>query len=93
MTRNTQGNQKMTPTINPEDFNQSTGLSWFWALLFGPLYYIAHGFWKQAALVFLLNLVLIGFIVSPFLAYPAWEERAKADAEKERMLRALEGRA
>ena len=48
----------MTNTTNTatatrwEDFDESTGASWFWALLFGPLYYIAHGFWKQAVLIF-----------------------------------------
>jgi hypothetical protein len=76
-----------------KEFDESTGASWFWALLFGPLYYIAHGFWKQAVLVFILNLFIIGFIVSPFLAYPAWRERAKATAQAERMVRAMEGRA
>ena len=75
-----------------EDFDESTALSWFWALLFGPLYYIAHGFWKQAVLIFFLNLILIGILVSPFLAYPAWRERAKEKADKERMIRAMEGR-
>jgi hypothetical protein len=36
--------------------------------------------------------MLIGFILSPFLAYPAWRERAKAAAQAERMVRAMEGR-
>lgn len=31
-----------------ESFDDSTGLSWFWALLFGPLYYIVHGFYARA---------------------------------------------
>ena len=62
--------------------NESTSLSWLWALFFGPLYFAFHGFWGRAALVFALNFILIGFIVAPFLAYPAWRERAREKAER-----------
>ena len=62
--------------------DESTSLSWLWALFFGPLYFAAHGFWGRAVLVFALNFVLIGFIVAPFLAYPAWRERAREKAER-----------
>ena len=62
--------------------NESTALSWFWAFLFGPLWFAFHGFWGRAVLVFALNFVLIGFIVAPFLAYPAWRERAREKAER-----------
>ena len=62
--------------------NESTSLSWLWALLFSALYFAAHGFWGRAVLVFALNFVLIGFIVAPFLAYPAWRERARDKAER-----------
>ena len=48
----------------------------------GPLYFAAHGFWGRAVLVLALNFVLIGFIVAPFLAYPAWRERAREKAER-----------
>ena len=65
-----------------EQMNESTGLSWLWALFFGPLYFAAHGFWGRAVLVFALNFVLIGFILAPFLAYPAWRERAREKAER-----------
>lgn len=64
-----------------ESFDNSTGLSWFWALLFGPLYYIVHGFYARALVVLLLDLVGIGIVVSPFLAYPAWRKRALDRAE------------
>lgn len=63
-------------------FNQSTRASWFWAFLFGPLYFAAHGFWGRAAIVFMLNLIFIGIIVAPFLAYPAWRDRARKEAER-----------
>lgn len=65
-----------------ESFNESTGLSWFWAFLFGPLYFAVHGFWARALLVLVLNLFIIGILVSPFLAYPAWRERARRKAEQ-----------
>ena len=62
--------------------NESTALSWLWAFCFGPIYFAAHGFWGRAVLVLALNFVLIGFIVAPFLAYPAWRERARKNAER-----------
>jgi hypothetical protein len=65
-----------------EAFDESTSLSWLWAFLFGPLYFLAHGFWQRALLVLILNLMIIGFIVAPFLAYPAWKARAKRKAEQ-----------
>jgi hypothetical protein len=71
-------------------YDESTKASWLWAFLFGPIWFVWHGFYRQAFIVFLLNLVLIGIIVAPFLAYPAWRERAKTKAEKERMIRAME---
>jgi hypothetical protein len=83
---------EMAETIDWRDFDESTSLSWLWAFICGPLYFAWHGFWGRAVLVFILNLMLIGFILAPFLAYPAWRERAKAAAQAERMVRALEGR-
>jgi hypothetical protein len=65
-----------------ETLDESTGVSWLWAFLFGPLYFLAHGFWQRALVVFLLNLIIIGFLVAPFLAYPAWRGRARDRAEK-----------
>ena len=79
-----------TTPLTPDDFNESTGASWFWALLFGPLYYGWHGFWGRAVLVLLLNFLIIGFVISPFLAYPAWRERAAARCHDARMLAAME---
>lgn len=63
-------------------FDESTGASWFWAFLFGPIYFAVHGFWGRAIIVLALNFVIVGFIISPFLAYPAWRERAKKKAEQ-----------
>lgn len=64
-----------------DSFDESTGLSWFWALVFGPLYYLVHGFYARALVVLLLDLMVIGFVLSPFLAYPAWRKRALGRAE------------
>jgi hypothetical protein len=61
-------------------FDDSTGLSWLWAFLFGPIYFAVHGFWGRAAIVFVLNFFIIGFFVAPFLAYPAWRSRAEERA-------------
>ena len=63
-----------------EAIDESTGLSWLWALLFGPIYFAVHRFWWRALLVLLLDFILIGFIVAPFMAYPAWRSRAKKSA-------------
>jgi len=64
-----------------DSFDESTGLSWFWALIFGPLYYLVHGFYARALVVLVLDLLVIGVVVSPFLAYPAWRKRALARAQ------------
>lgn len=62
--------------------NESTGLSWLWAFMFGPLYFWIHGFVARGFVVFFLNFLIIGFFVAPFLAYPAWEKRARERAER-----------
>ena len=64
-----------------EKLNESTGLSWLWAFLFGPIFFIVNGMYRHAAIIFLLNLVLIGIIVAPFMAYPAHRAKARARAE------------
>lgn len=68
--------------------NQSTSVSWLWAFLFGPIYFAFHGFWGRAVLVFFLNIIIIGIFVAPFLAYPAWKERAREKAERMLLLEA-----
>ena len=65
-----------------DSFNESTSVSWLWAFLFGPLYFLAHGFWQRALIIFVLNFIIIGFFIAPFLAYPAWRKRAIEKAEK-----------
>lgn len=65
-----------------DTLNESTGVSWLWAFLFGPLYFAAHGFWSRALIIFVLNFFFIGFILAPFMAYPAWRERARKKAEQ-----------
>lgn len=73
-----------------DSFNESTGLTWLWAFLFGPIYFAVHGFWSRAALILVLNFIIIGFIVAPFIAYPAWKIRAKEKAERALLLDAAE---
>lgn len=73
-----------------DSFNESTGLTWLWAFLFGPIYFAVHGFWSRAALILVLNFIIIGFLVSPFIAYPAWRNRAKEKAERALLLDAAE---
>jgi hypothetical protein len=65
-----------------ETYDESTGLSWLWAFLFGPIYYWVNGFVARGFVVLLLNFIIIGFIISPFLAYPAWKKRSMAKATK-----------
>lgn len=73
---------KAEADVLADTFDDSTGVSWLWAFLFGPIYFAVHGFWGRALLVFLLNFLIIGFFVSPFLAYPAWRDRAQKKADK-----------
>ena len=73
-------------SLMTEELNESTALTWLWAFLFGPLYFVFHGFWGRAFIVFMLNVVLIGWLVSPFLAYPAWRKRAELKAERMMLL-------
>jgi hypothetical protein len=74
--------QKAEVEALADSFDDSTSLSWFWALICGPLYFLVHGFWQRALVVLLLNFIFIGFIAAPFLAYPAWRRRAEIKAER-----------
>ncbi|MEM1346654.1 MAG: hypothetical protein AAGI34_19005 [Pseudomonadota bacterium] len=74
--------------LRAEALDESTGLSWLWAFLFGPFYYAVHSFWPRALIILLLDFLVIGFLISPFMAYPAWKERARQRAEREFMLMA-----
>jgi Flp pilus assembly protein TadB len=65
-----------------KQYDDSTKASWFWAFLFGPIYFAVHGFWGRAAIIFVLNFLVIGIIVAPFMAYPAWRERAEKKAQQ-----------
>lgn len=66
--------------MTDDENNQSTKLSWLWALLFGPVYFAVHGFWGRAVLIFILNFFIIGYFIAPFIVYPSWRERARRDA-------------
>ena len=61
-------------------FYEGTALSWLWAFLFGPVYFLAHGFLRLAILIFILDLFIIGFFISPFVAGPAWRAKARTRA-------------
>lgn len=63
-------------------FNESTGLSWLWALLFGPIYFWVHGFVGRGfALLGISILTLgLGLLLAPFIVYPAWRKRAEKKA-------------
>ena len=69
-----------------ETYNESTGLSWLWAFIFGPIYFWVNGFVGYGFLIFFLNFILIGFILAPFLAYPAWRKRSMDKATKLHMV-------
>ncbi len=69
-----------------ETYNESTGFIWLWAFLFGPIYFWVNGFVARGFVVLLLNLIVIGFIVAPFLAYPAWRKRSMEKATKLHMV-------
>lgn len=56
---------------------EATGLSWFWALLFGPLYFAVWGFWGRAIISLILHGTGVGAIISALMAYPAWRSRAR----------------
>ena len=67
-----------------ENFNESTGLSWLWAFLLGPIYFGANfGVWwflgTLAAGIATFGLAVFAW---PFLAYPAHRQLARKKAEK-----------
>lgn len=80
------------------DLNESTRLSWLWALLFGPIYYAANGLWSQAvaitlagfaAMVFFPPLILFVWIGGALAVYSSWRERAEKEARKMLISRSL----
>ena len=62
------------------EMDESTGLTWLWAMLFGPLYFAAHGFRGQALAVLVLDLMLVGLVLAPFIARAAWRRRGEEQA-------------
>lgn len=71
-----------TQVANPLDFYAGTWLSPVWAFLFGPWYYLRHGFMREFFLTALLMPFGIGLLLSPILARSAWERRAIDRADK-----------
>jgi membrane protein YdbS with pleckstrin-like domain len=76
-----------------KSYDESTSLSWLWAFLFGPIYFAVHGFWARAFVLFLLNIVFIGIVVGPFMAYPAWRKRAEEAARQHLLIDGIRQRA
>ena len=62
------------------EMDGSTRLTWLWAALLGPIYFAAHGFHRQAVVVLLLDLLVVGVLLAPFVAHRAWRARARAEA-------------
>lgn len=60
--------------------DESTRLSWLWAFIFGPIYFAVYGFWGRAFILLILNMMIIGFFIAPFMVYPAWKKRARKRA-------------
>lgn len=65
-----------------DTFNESTGLSWLWAFLFGPIYFWVHGFVGRGFILLAITIVTLGFgaLLAPFIVYPAWRKRAERKA-------------
>lgn len=74
-----------TPVADPADYYAGTMLSPLWALLFGPLYFLRHGFMREAFLVAILVPFFVGLLLSPFLVRSAWERRAVDRADKKNL--------
>jgi hypothetical protein len=64
-------------------FDESTGFTWLWSILFGPLYFWVHGFVGRGFILLGISIVTLGLgvLVAPFLAYPAWKKKARIKAE------------
>lgn len=75
-------NYKSNINTMTEDLNESTGASWLWAFLFGPIWFLFIGSWRYAAISLVLSLFVVGIIINPFLAYPAHRAVARDKAEK-----------
>ena len=62
--------------------DESTGLSWLWCFLFGPLWFIFIGSWKWAVIAIFAAIVTFGLsvIIMPFFAYVAHRDVAMAQA-------------
>lgn len=71
-----------TRVADPRDYYDGTWLSPVWALLFGPLYFLRHGFMREAFLVAILIPFFVGLLLSPFLVRSAWGRRAVDRADK-----------
>ena len=66
-----------------DSFKESTGLTWLWSFLFGPIYFWVHGFIALGFVQLIISIATygVGILAAPFLAYYAWNNRAKKKAE------------
>ncbi len=64
------------------DMDESTGLSWLWCFLFGPLWFLFIGSGKWALISFIAAIFTIGLsmFVMPFFAYKAHRDVARKNA-------------
>ncbi|WP_130472910.1 DUF2628 domain-containing protein [Candidatus Magnetaquicoccus inordinatus] len=51
-------------------YEETRSVPWLWALLFGPLYFMAIGRWSSA-FFWIIVAVIMGFLLGP-LAMPGW---------------------
>lgn len=65
-----------------KDLDESTSASWFWCLIFGPLWFAFIGSWKWFFIAVLVNIATlgVGFFIMPFFAYKAHRDVADAKA-------------
>ena len=63
-------------------YNDKTGMTWFWSLMFGPLYFWANGFGLMGLIALMIAIPTfgIGILTFPFLASYAWNRRAEKKA-------------
>jgi len=61
-----------------KELDQSTHASWFWCLLFGPLWFAFIGSWKWFAISILAGIFTLGLsvFIMPFFAYKAHRDIA-----------------
>ncbi|WP_412550543.1 hypothetical protein [Shimia sp. MIT910701] len=71
------------------DLNESTGLTWLWSILFGPIYFWVHSFTGAGFVVLVVAIPTLGLsmlLLNPWLAYKCWRDKAESKAETRLMM-------